>query len=311
MKQFSKWLMGHMLPICLVLLSTLLLVDVFGLINLFHGTLNDFDCAGLCIGIIAAIAYLILLLLAIRQKIWGQSFAKIWHELDKLYFHGFKVRRYLGDETISRLQKWLGCGICHELSVLAMLVLKNNKTAVLCHGDYYDADGNFKTHHSWVEFKIPLNGWWVADFSWIDIGFVSKKKYSKSDDGELKLIWGCGYDDFWDLPFSNALYEAIKSPKTSKVLLELTAFYGPTIEDGGFKEWCYSGQELRYTDGTFMIPFYNSEGKPISSRILRDFVKNPKRKQPKAKSVRLTRRVIRDYSIWRSQQKIAYPESSQ
>ena len=303
--------MQHIVTVCIALLVFLTALGAPLVSHLVNSCFEGVDFINLALYIFATTCYLVLMFTVIHRKAWDHSFAKIWQELNLLHFHGFKIRRYLENETFSRLQEWLGSGMCHELAVLAMLVLKPNKTATLCHGNYYDADGNFQTHHSWVEFKIPFNGWYVADFSWIDIGFVDKKKYFTSDNGELKPTWSCSYDDFWDLPFPNVLYEAIKSPKTSKILFELTAFCGHTVEDGGFKEWCYSGQKLRYSDGTFMIPFLNDKGKPVSTIIIRDFVKNPKRKQPKARSIRRSRLVIRHYSIWRSQQKVTYSESSQ
>ena len=88
-------------------------------------------------------------------------------------------------------------------------------------------------------------------------------------------------------------------------MAELNEFGSPIIEEDGFSEWCYSGRELRGTDGTFMIPLYRG-GKFISSRIIRDFVKNPKRRQPKARSIRIARILEREFRKWRSQQKITY-----
>ena len=215
--------------------------------------------------------------------------------MDQLYFHGFKVWRYLKDDAIMRLQEWLGAGMCYNMSTLAMLTLKHNKTARLCRGAYYDENGVFRTLHGWVEFRIPLCGWCVADFSWIHGGFAKKKVYFKSVEGEmLKAIWSCSYKDFWDLPFSNVLYKSMQDRKTSCILAELAEFGLPIIEEDGFSEWCYSGQSLKRTDGTFMIPFHLGE-KLVSSRIMRDFVKNPKRHQPRAKSIRIAHLYEREY----------------
>ena len=187
-----------------------------------------------------------------------------------------------------------------------MLVLKHNKTARLCRGDYWNRNGKLQTRHGWVEFRIPFCGWCVADFSWIHGGFARKKIYFRNmDSGKLKVRWSCSYQDFWDLPFPNVLYKSMQNRGTSCVLAELNEFGSPIIEEDGFSEWCYSGRELRGTDGTFMIPLYRG-GKFISSRIIRDFVKNPKRRQPKARSIRIARILEREFRKWRSQQKVTY-----
>ncbi len=308
----KNWLNKNKIAVSVPALVILLAIDAYYFVLSLCGVIELLGYICWFTSVVFTIFYIVLIASLVRIKMIEKYLEKIWQELDTLYFHGFKVHRYLSSEAFLRLQAWLGCGMCYELSALAMLVLKHNKTARLCRGDYYEQDGKPRTCHGWVEFKIPLCGWCVADFSWIHGGFARKKVFFKSlDGGKLKERWSCSYDDFWDLPFPNVLYKAIQSSKTSKILFELTAFCGHTVEDGGFKEWCYSGQKLRYSDGTFMIPFLNNKGKPVSTIIIRDFVKNPKRKQPKAKSIRCSRLFIRHYSTWRSQQKVTYSESPQ
>ncbi len=304
MKKIGNWLTKHMLTIFLLALLIALVIDVYFLIVYLHGEIDFLGCSAWFMSIALTIVYVVLCTSLIRSKIMKKYLMKIWQELDMLYFHGFKIHRYLDSEAFPRLQAWLGCGMCYELSALAMLALKCNKTAKLYRGDYYDQNGKLQTRHGWAEFKISLCGWYVADFSWIHEGFARKKIYFRDlDGGRLKARWSCNYKDFWDLPFPNVLYKSIRNKKTSYVLGELTRFSGPYKEEDGFTEWCYSGQDLKYTDGTFMIPFY-LEGKPLNSRIIRDFCKSPKRRQPRAKSIRLAELGIRRFRVWRSQQKI-------
>lgn len=304
MKKIGNWLIKHMLAISLLALLVSLVIDVYFLIVYLHGEIDFLECSAWFMSIALTIVYVILCASLIRSKIMKKYLTKIWQELDTLYFHGFKIHRYLDSEAFPRLQAWLGCGMCHELSALAMLVLKCNKTARLYRGDYCDQNGKLQTRHGWVEFKIPLCGWYVADFSWIHEGFARKKNYFRNlDGGRLKVRWSCSYEDFWDLPFSNVLHKTMQNKKTSYILGELSRFSGPDKEEDGFTEWCYSGQDLKYTDGTFMIPFY-LEGKPVNSRIICDFIKSSKRRQPRAKSIRLAELGIRRFRVWRSQQKI-------
>lgn len=306
MKNFKNWLNKNMLILSLLSLSVLSAIDIYFLILGLRWEIDFLGCSCWFASIALTIVYAILCASLIKSKIMKKYLTKIWQELDALYFHGFKIHRYLDNETFPRLQAWLGCGMCYEPSVLAMLVLRCNKTARLCRGDYWNRNGKLQTRHGWVEFRIPFCGWCVADFSWIHGGFARKKIYFRNmDSGKLKVRWSCSYQDFWDLPFPNVLYKSMQNRGTSCVLAELNEFGSPIIEEDGFSEWCYSGRELRGTDGTFMIPLYRG-GKFISSRIIRDFVKNPKRRQPKARSIRIARILEREFRKWRSQQKITY-----
>ena len=285
-------------------LVILLAIDAYYFVLSLCGVIELLGYICWFMSVVLTIFYIVFIASLVRIKMIEKYLDKIWQELDTLYFHGFKIHRYLDSEAFSRLQAWLGCGMGYELSALAMLALKCNKTAKLYRGDYCDKDGKLQTRHGWVEFRIPFCGWYVADFSWIHEGFARKKNYFRNlDGGRFKARWSCSYEDFWDLPFPNVLHKTMQNKKTSYILGELSRFSGPDKEEDGFTEWCYSGQDLKYTDGTFMIPFY-LEGKPVNSRIICDFIKSPKRRRPRAKSIRLAELGIRRFRVWRSQQKI-------
>ena len=209
------------------------------------------------------------------------------------FLYCFKMIHYIDEDVFLRLEGWLGYGQCYELSALAMILLKNFKTAKLCRGDYYDGDGKFQTRHSWVEVKIPFNGWYVIDFAWLFPVFCKKRHYfSHYGDGKLVLRWTCSHDEFWNIPFSNVVFKAMRNKKTSYVLLELFGFGNPDV-GYEFQDWILEMAELRFLDGSMMIPFESYSGKPISTQIIRDFVKKSRRRSPKAKSIRSAWRVIR------------------
>lgn len=223
------------------------------------------------------------------KKIQLEKFFKLMNdESEKNYFHGFKFQRYVDSQAILRLEHWLGTGICYELAALTMILMKNNKSAKLCKGDYYK-NGHMFTVHAWVEVKVPLNGWYVADFAWAT-GPLRKKDYFNdlNKSGRMISKWNCKYKDFWKIRFSEVLSKAMKNKDTSYVLLELSAFGGTNQNRYGFKDWIYEENDLKFSDGKTMFCHYRGNpDRPISTRIIRDFVKNPKRKSPKAKSIRL------------------------
>ena len=180
--------------------------------------------------------------------------------------------------------------MCYETGILAMIMLKKSKSARLCRGKFYVAD-KFKSRHSWVEFKIPLNGWWVLDFAWFHPGICQRKKYFQkiSDEGRLTKEWTLSYEEFWNINLVQVLAKKMKQPGTSHIFLELAAFGNPDEGYEFYDKLCAS-EELNFSDGTWMLPFCKVDwAKPISSGVLRGFVKNPKRQQPKARSYRVAK----------------------
>lgn len=232
--------------------------------------------------------------MGIGLKIAAQE---IHAEAEKLYFYGFKLQRYLESNAILRLENYLRASLCYELSALAMILLRSNKTAKMCRGDYLDDDGKLKTHHSWVEFEVPNEGWCVLDLAWFEPA-IFKKDFYFQHCRNLIPKWSCSYSEFWNIKLTNAVYQAMSQSSTSYIFAELSVFGNPKANGYGFKKYCKKEQKLIYTDGTYMWPRRFSSGKVLSSRMIRDFVKNPKREQPKAKSIRLAYTDRRNFEQW-------------
>lgn len=232
-------------------------------------------------------------MMLLKNKTLENFFESIYNESSKLYFHGFKLSRYLETDVFLRLERWLGYGICYELSALTMILVKNCRTARLCRGDLYDENGTFRTRHSWVELKVPLNGWYVIDLAWRFPGFCRKKDYFRQLNNDNALLvpkWVCTHSEFWNIYFSDIIREAMLHEKTSCILLELSGFGDPDKEYQ-FEDWIHEANRLRFSDGGRMpIHRGNASDRPISDGIIGDFIKNPRREQPKERSIRLALR---------------------
>ncbi len=280
-KRIENWLIKHLVGVCLISIFILSTFGVYYISRCARGLFGGVDYVFCTIDVVVTVLYLILLVLTIRKKQFEKFVNALSEEAKNYYFHGFRLNRYVNTCAFWRLQNWLGSGRCYSFSILAMIMLRFDKTATLYRGDSYDKDGQLKTRHSWVEFKVPMNGWWVADFSWTNHGFMPKKEFFKAvnvDSERLEPKWSCSHDEFWGTPFVGAICEAMNNAATSYVFRILAAFGNPANEDYGFTEYCYSEETAKRVAWEYMIPYYDlDDEKFISSRIMRDFVKNPKR----------------------------------
>ena len=234
---------------------------------------------------------------SIREGAARKYFDNLAEEHKDLWFHGFKVTRYFENDVFFRFQNWLGGGICYEMATLMMILLKSNRSAVLYRGDYF-VNGEFQTHHSWVEFKVPGAGIFVADFAWIN-EFVKKKEYfremTKDSRGKSSLTvrFECSHDEFWAMPWPKIVYEKMKRQEKSRLLMALAAFGDSSSDDYGFPKIVTDTSSVLDAEtidwvGEFMEPhIYGGEShRIISTAILRDFAKKDSRKQPRARSIR-------------------------
>ena len=302
LRKFWNWIGLHEKEIFFIIAALILFLDIYLIIGYFlQKETTTITIIIRIMAVVNTLLYAVAGTLLLKKIKFKEFLDSIVEEMDKAYFHGFKFQRYLETDAILRFEGWLGSGLCYELSALAMILAKNQKSAKLCRGDYYDENGNFKTRHSWVEVKVPLNGWFVIDFAWMSKA-CKKRWYFHDRKGRLVQKWVCPYEDFWKFQFSNLIWEAIHNRETSCVLLGLSAFGGPDIEYE-FRNWIYEAGNLKIFNGDMMFPHYrDGSDKPISNRIIRDFVKNPKRKNPKAKSIRSAKSFIRKYELWKEQQ---------
>lgn len=230
--------------------------------------------------------------MTLKMKKIDKVMGSIEEETKKVYLAGFSISRWVETNAFRRFLHWHeDDGFCYALSTLAMITFKNVKAKnirIVRGADKADLGKppSEKHCHSWVEIKIPLTGWVVIDLSWTDSRIISRKTYLKLF--ALEPEWECSYERFWSIPYSNMLRKAMECQKTSNIFLNLFA-YNP--KENGLYEFEYKDHEdwpdnLPFK-GEVMLPFYHvNEKKLISTRVLRDFVKNPRRLQPKAHSCR-------------------------
>lgn len=211
------------------------------------------------------------------------------------FFHGLDLARYVVNGSFKRMGEWAKDNFSYEAAAIAMIILKDNKSAILHHG-IYKGERNSKLHimdrHAWVEFRIGLR-LYVADLTTDRVIYSRREYFGEDGPGEgLMSKWRCNYDDFWVLAFTSAVRDAMLVPETSYVMKELSGFGSPIMSMPGFENWVARVDDLYFSDGTYMRP-YVREHVVLTSEIIRDFGKKHNRQQPKSKSLRRAQREIR------------------
>ncbi len=242
----------------------------------------------LAITLILSIFYAIRLVRRWQVKKFEESLKK---SIKETYFIGFKVEDWTNTNAINRFIKWYkNDGFCFVLSGLAMVMLKKmpfskiriSRGIVL---DMKEEDGD-AAFHSWVEIKIPFMGWFVLDLSWLGTTVVERNDYLKKL--HIKPTFQCSYNEFWSHDFPNRLFLATRNAKTSYIFEDLIRLNPKSSSDLNFSYLSDSLPELLIFSGQYMVPFGDFEkGFVVSTETLCDFVKNPRRRQPKARSIRL------------------------
>ena len=211
------------------------------------------------------------------------------------FFHGMNLIRYVENGSFKRMGEWAKDNFSYEAAAIAMIILKDNKSAILHHGTYKDKrckNSHIMDKHAWVEFRIGLR-LYVADLTTDKIIYSRREYFGEDGPGkELVSRWRCNHDDFWVLALVTAVHDAMLVPTTSHVMKELSGFGDPTALSFGFANWAARADGMNYSDGTYMEPYTRSYV-VLTSDIIRDFGKKHNRQQPKSKSMRRAKREIR------------------
>lgn len=270
------------------LIGILILVNVVYLPSFFMGDIKIFDIVVLTICDIFYPLDIILVLKNIKMKTGIAVAESIGESAQKLYLCGFSLDKYIVTDAFIRLGGWLNNGHCWVTAALGMFLLRHNDTAKLCKGicQRHNRNGGGSSIHYWVEFDAE-NRHYVLDLCWIG-GFCDRKTYYKDLKPDVK--WTCTYDEFWSIQASNRLYESMHGQKTSYVFDLLVGLYWNDNYNKGFADGIADFRVRDCTGWRYMIPVPNDDELKICWALtLRDFVKNPKRKQPKARSQRIAR----------------------
>lgn len=197
---------------------------------------------------------------------------------DELYLCGHKLTKYLEYQSafFLRLQNYLETGLCFELAGLAMMMLKNVCSAKIQQGYIYSPEGK-KLRHAWVEF-IKRGAHLVADFAYempaIVPAHIHMRNFPKRE-----VEWTCTHRDFWQLPLSNSIYEAMQRKETSYVFEDLEA-YGVEVKPGETEAFGFQKHVMgKACDPEYFLPYERGNG-IISEAVFDNLIEHPDHLEP-------------------------------
>lgn len=260
-------------------------------------------------GEIVPMVIMVVFLVAVIIAVWKTAkesksrkyLAELMESAKSLYFCGLSLERIVKTKTLIRVQDWVDADMCRWWAPLAMLLLKDNPTATLYQGTLYDNDGTLK-FHAWVEFNIWQGERYVLDFSWLDAGFWPKKRFLKwLNKNKVKLTegWKLDHTTFWTLRWPNYLWELMQNQKTSHILDGLDVLCPENGDEWGFKT-SISELETEEIDGfgVYTVPWkIRNSKKVISAGVIQDFVKYPRIKSPRDKTMKKAYRALREFEM--------------
>ncbi len=211
----------------------------------------------------------------------------------RLYLCGFSLDKYIDTCAFIRFGHWLDNGYCWVTAAIGMYLLIDNPSSKLCKGYCYNKLGK-KSIHYWVEFQDQ--GWhWVLDLCWVG-GLAAYEQFRRSY--MPKKTWTCSYEDFWKIQITNRVFESMHHPDSSYVLDYLVSMYWNSAKNKGFNDEIEDIHMRDHTGMRYMIPVEHEYDiyRDVWADTLRDFVKNPKREQPKARTQRFAHYVVRSFN---------------
>lgn len=219
---------------------------------------------------------------------------------DKMYLYGHQISLLAKTNFFLRLAKdYRGLGLCFMTSALAMMMLKDNRTATLVVVQVGEAKTIYSpvlkkeipSTHRFVKFQYNSD-WFVLDFNCIGGEPITLTSFYR-DNQHLVTIREYSYDEFWSLGFPENYMHKLLNPKTSYIFLNLLKAFTYDLSDDAGR---FYGETVSNDIPYGTIPRLNKEAievesgqdffKIYSRRIFNELVAKPSRKSPKTHTIR-------------------------
>lgn len=234
----------------------------------------------------------------------------------ELHLNGYQAWDYYEKDVFGRMGHHIGHGLCYESSALMMMLIADSCKTRLVFGESYSGFSHEMVDHCWVELKY-LGIWWVIDSSWCSLLMpIPRILYNLSIAPIRERIVSC--EEFWGSKITKVFYEALKTPDKSYLFHELVFFRRTIGMDG--RDDCMIQEILGddflddfegFGERSIMVkPDIFSSNRPITQRIINEYMAKESRERPKAHTIRKAKRDLRFLQKARDEYAREHPEEA-
>lgn len=224
------------------------------------------------------------------------------------YLNGFSIWEYERSKTFCRLGYYIGHGLCYEASAVLMLMLKGRRKTRFVYGEAIHNPKDKFTDHCWVEVKV-CGVWWAIDSVWLfpvpPIPIIFHRFLTRT-----YAVRKISDKEFFSHKIAVEMAERIKDPKTSYIFHDLVCFRrayweneaknAKTMVIENNKGWHLATEEKNGICWNILLIDVFKVGRPVTQKIIREFVANDRRTLPKRRTFR--RALILEDTIRRSRE---------
>lgn len=209
-----------------------------------------------------------------------------------LFLQGVQAWAFFENNLFTRIGKYIGHGLCYEATALTMLGWHDNKNTCIVFGECYSDIYNEHVKHCWMEVKV-YGVWWVIDPTWFHSFPEPRWYYYLIHRTRRERI--ISHKEFWNSNITNTFYQYLKDPETSYLFHELVYFRRNHQNDIKMVFEEFEMSEIK-NDGTkFRLELLDifKRGRPVTYRIINEFLANPSRTLPKRRTYRKAMRLLK------------------
>lgn len=204
------------------------------------------------------------------------------------FLNGYQVWRWERDWTFTRIGRYIGHGLCYEASALLMLVWKDYKKTRYVFGRAYSTSEKGRVDHSWMEVKA-YGIWWVFDTTWIHPTHPIPRLLHHLEH-RVFPVRKISHREFFSHETARNMAEMIKDPKTSYLFHDLCLFRRSKNTRKMILE-VYHDEKFtpRGECSNPLLVAIFKDGRPITQRVISEFIVHKNRELPKRRTWRKAR----------------------
>lgn len=213
------------------------------------------------------------------------------------YLNGYPIWWYESYGTFSRIGHYIGRGLCYEMGALLMMVWKDHKKTRLLFCEIYDPGSGEWMDHCLMEI-FAFGIWWVMDATWrypvIPMPSICYFTLNKVE--TTRII---SHEEFFSHDIVNQMARMIQCPVTSYLFNDLAIFakcYNSSEDLMIFEKYQIDKLVHRGNEAVIALSGIFNRNRPVTQRIILEFLTHNERKSPKRRTFRRARRLYKSFA---------------